>query len=246
MTTVVISQPMFFPWVGMFEQMRLADIYVHYDDVQFSKGSFTNRVQIKTLSGSKWLTVPLSDLHLGQHINQVALAPMAEWTARHLAQLEQAYRGAPYMAEMLALVAAVYAKPVSTIGDLGIASMEAVQSYFGIGGRTSFLRSSELGIDGNGDDRVLAVVQALGGDRYVTGHGARHYLDHQRFEAAGVRVEYIDYRKVPYAQLHGAFTPYVTILDLIANRGREGASAICSGTRPWRDFIATFTDKDSA
>ena len=48
MTTVVISQPMFFPWVGMFEQIALADVYVHYDDVQFSKGSFTNRVQLKT------------------------------------------------------------------------------------------------------------------------------------------------------------------------------------------------------
>ena len=48
MTTVVISQPMLFPWVGMFEQVALADVFVHYDDVQFSKGSFTNRVQLKT------------------------------------------------------------------------------------------------------------------------------------------------------------------------------------------------------
>ena len=48
MTVVVISQPMLFPWVGMFEQIRLADVYVHYTDVQFSKGSFVNRVQIKT------------------------------------------------------------------------------------------------------------------------------------------------------------------------------------------------------
>ena len=34
---VVISQPMLFPWVGMLEQVRLADSYVHYSDVQFSK-----------------------------------------------------------------------------------------------------------------------------------------------------------------------------------------------------------------
>jgi hypothetical protein len=40
--TVVISQPMFFPWVGMLEQLKLADTYVHYDDVQFEKGSFSN------------------------------------------------------------------------------------------------------------------------------------------------------------------------------------------------------------
>ena len=63
---VVISQPMFFPWVGFLEQMRLADVYVHYDDVQFSKGSFTNRVQIKTPEGFIWLTAPLRNLRAGR------------------------------------------------------------------------------------------------------------------------------------------------------------------------------------
>src|SRR5690606_29856763 len=70
---IVISQPMYFPWVGQLEQLRLADTFVFYDDVQFSKGSFSNRVQIKTEAGMRWMTVPLKDLHLGQLINGVAL-----------------------------------------------------------------------------------------------------------------------------------------------------------------------------
>ena len=41
---VVITQPMLFPWVGLLEQIMLADVLVNYADVQFSKGSFTNRV----------------------------------------------------------------------------------------------------------------------------------------------------------------------------------------------------------
>ena len=71
MTTVVVSQPMLFPWVGLFEQIRLADVFVYYDDVAFSKGSFFNRVQIKTSRGSKWLTVPLEHFELGTAINAV-------------------------------------------------------------------------------------------------------------------------------------------------------------------------------
>jgi len=84
---------------------------------------------------------------------------------------------------------------------------------------------------------VLSVVQGLGGDVYVTGHGARHYLDHEAFEAAGVRVEYLDYEKRVYPQLHGPFTPYVSVLDLIANVGRAGRDVIASGTKPWREFL---------
>ena len=50
--------------------IKLADIIVHYDDVQFSKGSFTNRVQIKTKDGFKWMTVPLEKVKLNQKIEK--------------------------------------------------------------------------------------------------------------------------------------------------------------------------------
>ena len=58
----------------MFEQIRLADAFVHYSDVQFSKGSFVNRVQIKTSAGIRWLTVPLEKLKLGQRIDEVRIS----------------------------------------------------------------------------------------------------------------------------------------------------------------------------
>lgn len=235
---VVISQPMFFPWVGLFEQVRLADAYVHYDDVQFSKGSFVNRVQIKTAHGWKWLTVPLTGLHLGQEIRSVAIQEEEDWRASHLAFLEQSYEDAPFAGEMLQLVARVYGRRDANIGDLAMASMEGVCAYFGFAPPSGFLRSSSLGIGGRGFERVLAIVQRLGGDVYVTGHGARQYLDHETFERAGVQVEYMNYQRTPYDQLHGEFTPYVSVLDLIANRGAAGAELIRSGTIPWREFIS--------
>ena len=96
MTNVVISQSMLFPWVGMLEQMLLADVFIHYDDVQFSKGSFTNRVQLNTESGSLWMTVPLMDHKFGQAINEVRVQPSEKWISKHLASLELSFSGAPY------------------------------------------------------------------------------------------------------------------------------------------------------
>jgi hypothetical protein len=256
MTRVVISQPMVFPWVGMFEQIRAADIYVHYDDVQFSKGSFTNRVQIKTPSGPRWLTVPVR-AHLGDAIADVRLAGAdgdgdgsgggarddggsdrgQDWRSRHLALLERAFAGAPFAADALGLVQDVYGRGHQRLGDLVVAGLEAVLRYFELGAGVRFLRSSALGVTGKSWPRVLDIVKHLGGDVYVTGHGARDYLDHQAFEAAGVRVEYLDYERRPYPQLHGDFTPYLSILDLIANVGRDGRDVIVSGTKPWREFL---------
>ena len=96
--------------------------------------------------------------------------------------------------------------------------------------------ASAMGIAGTGSARVLAICQTLGAERYVTGDGAREYLDHESFETAGIRVEYLDYAKQPYPQLHGAFTPFVSALDLAANCGRAGREVIASGTVYWKDF----------
>jgi hypothetical protein len=237
MRTVVISQPMFFPWPGMLEQLRLADVFVHYDDVQFSKGSFTNRVQVKTPRGVTWLTVPLSGMRLGQRIDAVAVG-LGDWRAAHLALLERAYGSAPHRREMLDLVHEVYAAPVTGLADLSILSFESLARYFDLLAGKEIVRSSSLGVGGASGQRVLSLVKSFGGDTYVTGHGAQRYLDHEAFESAGVLVRYIDYRKTPFAQLHGPFTPFVSALDLVANEGKAGRRVIASDSVGWREFLA--------
>jgi WbqC-like protein family len=233
---VVISQSMLFPWVGMLEQIRLADVFVHYDDVQFSKGSFVNRVQVKTQDGMRWMTLPLEGLHLGQRIDAVRLAPAAKWRDRHLDLLRASFSGSPFATDALRLAEEVFSAPHTHLGSLARASTLALAHYFGLDSDTRFIDVGELGVAGASSDRVLEVVQRLGGDVYVTGHGARNYLNHRLFEESGIAVEYMQYRCDPYAQTHGAFTPYVTGLDLVANCGRAGVRHIMSRSIDWRQF----------
>jgi hypothetical protein len=246
MTTVVISQPFLFPWVGHFEQIQLADIYVHYDDVAFSKGSFVNRVQLKNPDGWEWMTIPLRARKYGQQIRELVDDDRHAWRDQHCRRLEQLYRDAPFYAEMLHLVEELYAPSHSRLSDLLAGSIEAVARYFGLAEKTRFVRSSELAVAGSSSERVLAIVQRLGGDRYVTGQGARHYLQHSLFEAAGVAVEYLDYQRVPYPQRFGTFNPHVSILDLIANQGKAGLECIRSPSVSWREFLGRFPAADAA
>lgn len=246
MTTVVISQPFLFPWVGHFEQVRLADIYVHYDDVAFSKGSFVNRVQLKNSDGWEWMTIPLRARRYGQQIRELTADDRHNWRQEHVRRLEQLYRDAPFQEEMLDLVRQLYARSHACLSDLLAESIEAVVRYFDFSFSTRFVRSSELAIGGSSSERVLAVVQQFGGDRYVTGHGARHYLEHSLFDAAGVAVEYLDYQRIPYPQRFGPFNPHVSVLDLIANRGKAGREVVRSSSIPWREFLARSAQSDAA
>ena len=50
--------------------MKLADLFVFYDDVQLPKGGgkgrgFITRVQIKSAKGWEWLSVPIQRTHGG-------------------------------------------------------------------------------------------------------------------------------------------------------------------------------------
>ena len=132
-----------------------------------------------------------------------------------------------------------YAHAGDLLAEIVIAGMEAMLAYFGLDRGRRFVRSPELHAGGSGSARVLEIVRQLGGAAYVTGHGARNYLDHAAFADAGIAVEYMNYEKLPYPQLHGAFTPHVSGLDLIANTGRDGAHVIRSGTIDWRQFTST-------
>ena len=234
---VVISQPMYFPWVGMLEQARLADHFVFYDDVQFSKGSFVNRVQIKTAAGIKWLTVPINGHSLGQRIQDVQIDSRKDWRRQQLDMLRQAYAAAPYLKDMLRLVKDVFDANPKSIGDLSRLSMLILSDYFGLKHREGFKNIQELGIPGAGSSRVLEIVVHLSGNTYITGHGARNYLDHEAFERVGVGVRYMNYNCSQYQQLHGQFTPYVSSLDLVANCGVEGEKIIRSTTINWKDFL---------
>lgn len=233
---IVISQSMYFPWIGLLEQVRLADIFVHYDDVQLTRG-FYNRVQVKTGQGSQWITVPLRDRHRGQRINEVTVDDREDWRDRHRNILRQAYRTAPFVDEMLALVDKVFSSKAVTLVDVSRSSVMALVDYYDLRTKRQFVDSISLHIEGSSSQRLRDICEKLGARVYVTGHGARCYLDHELFEKSNIAVKYMNYQCTPYPQLHGVFTPYVSALDLVANCGRDGAKYICSGAIHWKELL---------
>jgi len=228
---------MYFPWVGLLEQIKLADIFVHYDDVQLTRG-FYNRVQVKTSTGPRWLTVPTSGKKSGQLINEVLIDNEQNWRENHREILRQSYIEAPFLAEMIAIVDDVFSANICNIGDLSKASTLALTKYFSLDSKTKFINSTDLDIPGSSYQRLHDIVIELNGDVYITGHGAKNYLNYELFENSDISVKYMNYGCLPYPQLHGHFTPYVSCLDLIANCGREGIHYINGSLVPWRDFLS--------
>ncbi len=235
MTTVVISQPMYLPWPGFLSHLALADVLIWLDDAQFSRGSFTNRIQIRTADGSKWLSVPLVGKGFAMPIRDL-VAAQPDWPRSHGDLIRQALQRAPYLREALTILEQAAAR--ESLCETLIASAELCLTACQVP-YPETRRASDMNVSGSSWRRVLELVHAVGGTRYVTGHGAANYLDHFAFEADGVAVEYMDYSIAPWPQRHGEFSQFVTSLDLIANVEPElRRNHLSRSTIPWRDFLA--------
>jgi hypothetical protein len=235
--TVVVLQPQFFPWRGVFEQIRLADEFVHLDDAQFQKGGFTNRVQLKTANGPLWLTVPVLRHGSLPPIAEVEIDYKSDWREKHLRTFAMNYARAPFAAQAQKIMSEVYAERPRTIAELDVAALERCCAELDL--HPAFTRASETPVDGAKTDRLVALLVPRGTTCYVTGRGALDYLNEPQLAAAGIEVRVMEYTRRPYPQLQGAFDPHVSILDAIANLGREAAAALDSPAIPWRDAVAS-------
>jgi hypothetical protein len=214
----VVLQPSYLPWLGYFAQLKQSDVFVIYDDVQFDKNGWRNRNRIKTAQGAQWLTVPV--LTTGQHRpanRDIAVDNKQAWGKKHLAALRQNYARAPYFAQTIATFEILYGQAWHRLLDLNVACFDAVNQLLGL--RREIRFASELGVEGQGAERLIGICHKLEADRFYEGAAGRDYIDDTLFKDAGIAIEYQDYQHPVYPQLHGDFIPFLSVVDLLFNCG---------------------------
>jgi len=225
---VVILQPSYIPWRGVFDQIQKADLFIFYDDVQYDKHGWRNRNQIKTAQGKQWLTIPVHSKGVtdGIPIKDVRIDWSKPWAKNHLKALTFAYAKAPYFASLAPWLVSVYERCDEFLADFTIWLTIEIARKMGIN-HTSFIRSSEImGIEGQKTDRLIQILQHVGATHYMSGPSAHDYIQQEKFDLAGITLSYIEYNYPEYPQLYPPFEPYVSIFDLLFMAGSDSAKYI--------------------
>jgi hypothetical protein len=223
-TTCVILQPSYVPWIGVFQLMARADIYIHYDDVQYDKHGWRNRNRLRFPEETRWMTIPVS-LPNGSHRTSILDARVTdpEWQPRHLRLIEESLGQAQHFGELSAEVLPSL-QHAELLIDVTIPLLQVIARLLDV--RVQFLRSSELSAAGSGTIRLVELCKEVGASTYLSGPAARSYLDESLFIDQGITVEWMDYPLEPYRQLYEPFEPYVSVLDPMANLGIVGTRAL--------------------
>jgi hypothetical protein len=222
----VILQPSYIPWRGYFDQIRRADVFVFYDDVQYDKRGWRNRNKIKTSKGAQWLTIPVFNQgSQTEHIpiNQIKICWDDPWNQNHWKSIQYAYRKAPYFDLYQPLLEGIYSQHPDLLADFTIDLTIKLAHELGLE-RTRYMRSSELAADGQKTDRLLSILKLVGASHYISGPAARDYIEEDKFYQAGITLEYMDYSYPEYPQLYPPFEAQVSIIDLLMMTGPDASS----------------------
>ena len=92
---VAVHQPQYLPWLGYFDKIDRADVFVLLDTVQFKKNEWQNRNRIKTAAGPQWLTVPVT-YRFPQRIAEVGVNNRERWQHKQRQAIVSNYRKAPF------------------------------------------------------------------------------------------------------------------------------------------------------
>jgi len=224
-----IHQLHYLPWLRYFAKIARTDVFIVLDNVQFNKNGWQNRNRVKTSAGATLLTVPVYE-HYQQRLDEVRINNTAPWRKKHWATLEQAYRKAPYFDTHALFLKDTYAREWETLNALNRHMLEYFLQALGI--PTRIWHASELDVPGTATERLINLIRAVGGTAYYSGaYALDAYLDAAALEAAGITLMLQQWEAPRYPQLHGAFLPDLSIIDLLMNCGPRALAILLGETR---------------
>lgn len=229
MSTVAILQSNYIPWKGYFDLVAAADIFVIYDEVQYTKNDWRNRNQIKTPNGPQWITIPVRQVNLGQRICDSRISDTS-WARKHMGALQANYARAPFFEQYKKTVFDELSQPREFLSEVNVGLIRMICGLLGI--TTRIIDSRELALQGDRNARLLDACKKLGATAYLSGPAARSYLDTAWFQHEGIDVHWMDYSGyTEYPQLFPPFVHGVSVLDLLFNVGTD-APAFMKFLRP--------------
>jgi WbqC-like protein family len=230
---VVITQPTYLPWIGYFDLIDQADLFIVLDNVQFEKQSWQQRNRIRTATGLQWLTVPVKFRgRLGQLIREVEIRDAEFWQS-HVRAIELAYRRTPnfnsYLPDLRGLL-----QKLSTglLVDLNIGLLHWFLQVLQI--RTPVVTASSLGQTGKRTELLANLCECVGATHYLSPLGSAAYLlsEANILQQRGVEILFQNYEHPTYRQLFEPFCAFACIADLLFNEGGGALGIVRAGRRP--------------
>lgn len=225
---VAIHQPQYLPWIGYFDKLDRADVFVLLDNVQYKKNEWQNRNRIRTSQGWQWITVPVL-YHYPEKINAVKINNTTDWRRKHLNALVYNYSKAPFFKEHQFFFEETFSRHWENLVEINVHIIQYLNRALGI--NKEIVLASRLSLREEPTGRLIDICKHVQADTYLSGKDGAKYINSDTFAQANIQVTFQDFHHPAYSQLHEPFEPFMSIVDLLFNHGRHSLEIIRSQKR---------------
>jgi hypothetical protein len=215
---IAIMQPYLFPYIGYFQLINCADVFVIHDNVQYIKGGWINRNRVLINDKAAMTTFPIKKDSTFQHINKRYFVPELnhQVKSKFLKKINFSYHRAPHYLECLALIDEILSNENLNVADFVEFSLRKICTYLEID--TPILLESEMELPGGlkAEEKIIHVCKNLKGDCYVNAIGGMSLYSASHFTESGITLKFIKTNEsLKYKQFNEPFIPGLSILDVM-------------------------------
>jgi hypothetical protein len=223
---ISIHQPSYWPWLGHLNKIKNSDFHIILDDVDVKRNSFQYRNIFNNNGNPIYLTLPINKTSRIK-INNLFFKHL-NWPDEHLKKIFIYYKKSKHFDEVYSIIEPFYKygrdmKP----SDFLISTVKLSMKLLKI--ETPIINSSELNVNGHKGDRILNLTIKINGTIYLSGKGAKKYLEEikEQFDKKGIKIIYNNFIHPEYNQkLNLPFCSGLSCLDLLFCEGLENAQKI--------------------
>ena len=173
---VTIHQPEHFPYMGYFQKMEKADLFVILDNVNYRKNYFQNRNRFLNSNGvEEWFTIPVEKDATKKWIKDVKVNTHIPWKKKITNKLKQNFKtdfSAIYNSESLL--------------EINLNSIRWAMKHLNL--NTKIVFASELNVRGDKSELLANICKKLNATTYLSGPSGKDYLDLSYFN--NIKIQY--------------------------------------------------------
>ncbi|WP_010298650.1 WbqC family protein [Candidatus Odyssella thessalonicensis] len=213
--TIAIHQPYFLPYLGYFQLICQADIFVLLDDVTFIKRGWINRNTILLNQQPFLISLPVEKASQNKLINESYFLLDQRFLEKNLMTIETAYKRAPYFKEIFNLYQQVLLYENRNIPLFIKNSLEQVLNYLSLEKEIKLSHEIDHDKSKKRADKLIDLTGNLQGTHYINSIGGQSLYQPDAFLHHGIKLSFLRPELRPYQQFNHPFVEKLSMLDAL-------------------------------
>ena len=213
-----IHQPNYIPYIGLFHKINASDMFIFYDNAQYTKWDYHNRNKIKWSNGEILLTIPVH-VSLWDTINNVTFN--GKILTKHLKTIDQSYKKSEFYEDFFPVLKEIFEYDSNNLSEFNINFIKKISSYIWINTQFKTLSEMDFKLDSSSTDALVDICKLVWANEYISWSWWKSYVEGDKFMDAWIELSFQDFTHPEYKQQWWEFIPYMSIIDLLFNEWRK-------------------------